>query len=259
MHRQFRPRTDPVSFALSAIGVVALLSPSVPLRAQAVPATTATASLISLPDAPLPAMSQTGEQPQQSQPRQTLPKPTDQNPQPSAPPSMSDLGFPDSQTKPDPDLQARLDRHSRMLRIHQRLGLITLAPLAGACITSAFAPPNFKKGEDNATGRNIHVAFGAASVTMYAFTASYAIRAPKVSEAPDRGGIKLHKYLIYVHAPGMILTPILGAMAYDQANNGEKVHGAASAHAAVAWTTVAAYSAAIVAVTWPIHVGSLKF
>jgi hypothetical protein len=50
----------------------------------------------------------------------------------------------------------------------------------------------------------------------------------------------------------MILTPILGAMAYDQANNGEKVHGIASAHAPVAWTTVAAYGAAIVAVSWPI-------
>jgi hypothetical protein len=65
-----------------------------------------------------------------------------------------------------------------MLRIHQRLGLITLAPLAGACISSAFAPPDLKKGKDNATGRDIHVGLGAASVTMYAFTASYAIRAP---------------------------------------------------------------------------------
>jgi hypothetical protein len=172
---------------------------------------------------------------------------------------LGDLGLSPTQTKPDPDLQARLDRHTRMLRIHQRLGIITLAPLAGACITSAFAPPDLKKGKDNATGRDIHVGLGAASVTMYAFTASYAIRAPRVSDEPSRGGIRLHKYLIYVHAPGMILTPILGAMAYDQANNGEKVHGIASAHAAVAWTTVAAYGAAIVAVTWPIHIGSLKF
>jgi hypothetical protein len=139
-----------------------------------------------------------------------------------------------------------------MLRIHQRLGLITLAPLAGACISSAFAPPDLKKGKDNATGRDIHVGLGAASVTMYAFTASYAIRAPRVSDGRARGGIKLHKYLIWIHGPGMILTPILGAMAYDQANNGEKVHGIASAHAPVAWTTVAAYGAAIVAVSWPI-------
>jgi hypothetical protein len=145
-----------------------------------------------------------------------------------------------------------------MLRIHQRLGLITLAPLAGACITSALAPPDVRTGKSNDVGRDIHVGLGAASVTMYAFTASYAIRAPRVSDAPARGGIKLHKYLIYIHAPGMILTPILGAMAYSQASNNEKVHGIASAHAAVAWTTVAAYSAAIIAVSWPIHLGSLK-
>jgi hypothetical protein len=194
----------------------------------------------------------------QPQAQQSLPKPNDQNQPQPAPPSLGDLGLSPSQTKPDPDLQARLDRHTRMLRIHQRLGIITLAPLAGACISSAFAPPELKKGKDNATGRDIHVGLGAASVTMYAFTASYAIRAPRVSDEPARGGIKVHKYLIWVHAPGMILTPILGAMAYDQANNGEKVHGIASAHAAVAWTTVAAYGAAIVAVSWPIHIGSLK-
>jgi hypothetical protein len=264
--------------------MLVLLSSPAPLAGQSAASVSnvAEADLLSLPDAPIavrpstpesssPAASSAGDQTstsqtttsnpsqaeQPSQSRQSLPKPDGQN-QP-APPSLGDLGLSPSQTKPDPDLQARLDRHTRMLRIHQRLGLITLAPLAGACISSAFAPPDLKKGKDNATGRDIHVGLGAASVTMYAFTASYAIRAPRVSDEPSRGGIRLHKYLIYVHAPGMILTPILGAMAYDQANNGEKVHGIASAHAAVAWTTVAAYGAAIVAVTWPIHIGSLKF
>jgi hypothetical protein len=272
MRSSLGPQVTPLRIVLSALGLLALLGTSAPLVAQITSVETATASVASLPDAPDPALPPTTPQPnQQPQPdqqsqtdqpqqsRQPLPKPDSGSSQAPAPPSLSDLGLSPSQTKPDPDLQARLDRHTRMLRIHQRLGLITLAPLAGACITSAFAPPDLKKGNDNATGRDIHVGLGAASVTMYAFTASYAIRAPKVSEAPSRGGIRLHKYLIYIHGPGMILTPILGAMAYDQANNGEKVHGIASAHAAVAWTTVAAYSTAIVAVTWPIHVGSLKF
>ena len=265
------PPVIPLRTVFSAVALLALLGTSAPPVAQITPEQIATASVSSLPDAPAPALPPTAQQTDQqsqtdqpSQSRQTLPKPEGgssqaPNSQAPAPPSLSDLGLSPSQTKPDPDLQARLDRHTRMLRIHQRLGLITLAPLAGACISSAFAPPDLKKGEDNATGRDIHVGLGAASVTMYAFTASYAIRAPKVSEAPSRGGIRLHKYLIYIHGPGMILTPILGAMAYDQANNGEKVHGIASAHAAVAWTTVAAYGTAIVAVTWPIHVGSLKF
>lgn len=176
-----------------------------------------------------------------------------QNP---APPSLEDLGLTPEQTKADPDTQAKLDRRTRMLKIHQRLGLITVAPLAAACISSAAAPPDPRKGKENVVGRDIHVSLGSLSVVMYGLTASYAIRAPRVGNAPARGGIKIHKYLIYIHAPGMVLTPILGAMAFNQANNGEKVHGIASAHAAVAWATVASYGAAIVAVSWPIH---LKF
>jgi hypothetical protein len=271
MRQLFEACVVAIQFAVAAATVFLLPQAWLPAAAQAI-GHAEIASLgdnaAALPDAPMPAASdsfalaqpldpdgqQTG-QPSQSRP--SPPKPNGQNQQP-APPSLGDLGLSPSQTRPDPDLQARLDRHTRMLRIHQRLGLITLAPLAGACISSAFAPPDLKKGKDNATGRDIHLGLGAASVTMYAFTASYAIRAPRVSDQPARGGIKLHKYLIWVHGPGMILTPILGAMAYDQANNGEKVHGIASAHAAVAWTTVAAYGAAIVAVSWPIHVASWK-
>jgi len=46
----------------------------------------------------------------------------------------------------------------------------------------------------------------------------------------------------------MILTPILGAMAYSQRNSGQKVHGIASAHSAVAATTAVAYGAAMLSV-----------
>ena len=45
-------------------------------------------------------------------------------------------------------------------------------------------------------------------------------------------------------------------MALSQENNGQKVHGIASAHSYVAWTTVGAYGASIIAVSWPLH---LKF
>jgi hypothetical protein len=196
-------------------------------------------------------------------PRVALPEaPQPQNPglvqQPQKPsePSLSDLGLSPDQTKPDPDLQRRLDRHTEMLKIHQRLGLITLAPLAAACISSVAAPPDPRSGKNNQVGRDIHVSLGATAVSMYAATAYFAIKAPRIPHTrPERGGIKWHKYLIYVHAPGMILTPILGAMAFQQANDGQRVHGIASAHAAVAWTTVASYTAAIVAVSWPIHLG----
>jgi hypothetical protein len=50
----------------------------------------------------------------------------------------------------------------------------------------------------------------------------------------------------------MILTPILGALAYQQKNNGEHVHGLAAAHGPVAIVTAGAFGAALLSV-------SLKF
>ena len=54
-------------------------------------------------------------------------------------PSLEDLGITPSQTKGNAREQALLDRRSHMLKIHQRLGLITIAPLGATLITSAFA------------------------------------------------------------------------------------------------------------------------
>jgi hypothetical protein len=170
----------------------------------------------------------------------------------SSEPSLSDLGLSQDQLRGNEKQQALLDRRTHMLKVHQRLGLITLIPVAAACISSIGAPPEHGS-YGNTTSRDVHVAIGGVAVAMYGATAYYAIRAPKVSNEPARGGIKLHKYLIYLHAPGMVLTPILGAIAFNQINSGQKVHGIASAHGAVAAITAGSYGAAILAVSWPIH------
>jgi hypothetical protein len=47
----------------------------------------------------------------------------------------------------------------------------------------------------------------------------------------------------------MILTPILGAIAFDQKSRGEKVHGIASIHGPVAVITAAAYGASILSLS----------
>lgn len=201
-------------------------------------------STTALPDAPSILLGQ----------QQTPPTPKDQKQPTQNPtaPSLSDLGLANA---PDPALQARLDRHTQMLKIHQKLGLLTLIPMAAAVISSGGATAHHNGSQvtgGNTTSRDVHAALGGLTVAMYGATAYYAIAAPRIPESHVKGGIKIHKYLIYVHLPGMVLTPILGAMAFNQLNNGEKVHGIASAHAAVAWTTVASYTAAIVAVSWPI-------
>lgn len=194
-----------------------------------------------LPSAPEP---QTPQSPQ---------TPAGQSSSQSTSPSLADLGLSPEQTKADPDAQHRLDRRTHDLKVHQTLGLITLAPIAAACLTSGLAPPDPNRG-NNEVGRDIHVALGSASVLLYGGTAWYAIKAPRIpGQGPTKGGIKLHKYLVAIHAPGMVLTPILGAMAYNQAANGQRVSGIASAHGAVALITAGAYAASIVAVSWPIR------
>jgi hypothetical protein len=160
-------------------------------------------------------------------------------------PSLVDLGFPTDQTKGSADEQARLDKRSHTLKTHQRLGLITTAPLLATFIASTRASGR----SATTTGRDVHAALGIATAGMYFTTAAYAIRAPKVPGTPTRGPIRLHKALAWIHGPGMILTPILGALAYQQRNRGERVHGIASAHGAVAAVTGIAYGAAILSVT----------
>jgi len=160
------------------------------------------------------------------------------------PPSLGDLGFPTAQSQGSAQDQARLDRRSHMLKIHQRLGLITTAPLLATMIAS-----NGGAGrESGESGRELDAALGGVAAGMYFTTAYFAVMAPRVPGTKTRGPIRLHKALAWIHGPGMILTPILGAMAYQQRSNGEKVHGIASAHGAVGAVTGVAYGAAMLSI-----------
>ncbi len=141
-----------------------------------------------------------------------------------------------------------LDKRTHMLKIHQRMGLITTVPMLAAIFSSAGAGG---KGSST-TGRDLHLALGAVAGDLYFITAYYAIRAPKPPGIETRGPIRFHKAMAWIHGPGMILTPILGALAYNQKNNGEKVHGIAAAHMPVAIVTAGAFGAALLSV-------SLKF
>jgi hypothetical protein len=133
-----------------------------------------------------------------------------------------------------------------MLQMHQKLGLITAVPLIATLISSGGAGGK----STSSTSRDLHAALGSATVGMYLWTASYAIRAPRIEGTPTRGPIRVHKTLAWVHGTGLILTPVLGAIAFDQKSKGEKVHGIASAHGAVGWVTGIAYGAAIASVSF---------
>ena len=94
----------------------------------------------------------------------------------AAKPSLGDLGFPPAQTQPNPQEQARLDKRSHMLKMHQRFGLITLAPLIATIATSSLAGGR----HPSATGRDIHGALGSVTADMYFITAYFALRAPTI-------------------------------------------------------------------------------
>jgi hypothetical protein len=163
-------------------------------------------------------------------------------------PSLSDLGFSPSETQADAARQALLDKRTHMLKIHQRMGLIAAIPITASVITSLNAG-----GKDTSkASRDLHAALGGLAGDMYFISAYYAIRAPRVPGTQTRGPIKFHKAMAWIHGPGMIATPILGILAFDQKNKGEKVHGIAVAHGPVAIVTAGAFGAALLSV-------SLKF
>jgi hypothetical protein len=182
------------------------------------------------------------DQPQATAQTQTPP------PNNSQAPSLEDLGLTPSQTQSDPQLQARLDKRAHMLKIHQRLGLITAIPMIASVATGFGAGGKGTSTSD----RWAHLALGSATGDLYFTTAYFAIFAPRIPGTQTRGPIRVHKALAWIHGPGMILTPILGAIAFDQKSKGEKVHGIASAHGAVAIVTAGAFGAALLSV-------SLKF
>jgi hypothetical protein len=163
-------------------------------------------------------------------------------------PSLSDLGFSPEQIQANAKEQALLDKRTRTLKIHQKLGLITAAPLIATLVTSLGAGGKHTSNTD----RTVHMVLGSVTSDLYFTSAYFAIRAPRIKGTPSRGPIRVHKALAWIHGPGMILTPILGALAYQQKNNGEKVHGIASAHGPVAIVTAGAFGAALLSV-------SLKF
>jgi hypothetical protein len=159
--------------------------------------------------------------------------------------SLGDLGFSSTEAQGSAQDQARLDRRSHMLKIHQRLGLITTAPLLATLFSGGLAGGK----SSSSTDRDLHAALGSVTAGLYITTASYAIFAPRIPGTRSRGPIRLHKAMAWIHGSGMIITPILGSIAFNQRSRGEKVHGIAGAHGAVAIVTAAAYGVAILSVS----------
>lgn len=187
--------------------------------------------------------------PAQGEPGSNAQAPATQVPGAPAPaknePTLQDLGFPNAESQSNAKQQALLDKRTHMLKIHQRLGLITTIPLAAAVLSGGGAGGR----STSSASRDLHAAIGGSAAGLYIATAYFAMRAPRVAGTETRGPIRWHKALAWIHGPGMILTPVLGAIAFNQKSRGEKVHGIASAHLPVALVTAGAFGAALVSVS----------
>ena len=107
-------------------------------------------------------------------------------------PSLSDLGFNTADTKGNAEEQARLDKRTHMLKIHQKMGLITAVPLAATIITGFGAGGH----QTSSSTRDLHAALGGTTAALYFTTAYFAIGAPKISGTETRGPIRVHRALV---------------------------------------------------------------
>jgi hypothetical protein len=161
--------------------------------------------------------------------------------------SLGSLGFSQAQTQGNAQEQALLNKRSHMLQVHQKLGLITTGPLVASVIAGFRAHGR----NSSPTARDVHIGIGSATAGLYFATAYYAIFAPKVAGMKSHGPTRFHRAMAWIHGPGMILTPVLGAMAESQMNQGERLHGAAKYHGDVAIVTAVAYGLALLSETKP--------
>lgn len=147
---------------------------------------------------------------------------------------LKDLGFAEEVTKPDQARQELLDERTHKLKTHEILGPVTWALMTATLLT---AP-------DNHSASTAHQILGATTGASYFTTAYFAWAAPNDPQAGEtKTNLKIHKILQWVHLPLMVLTPIAGAMAQHQHNNGQGLHGLAKSKGALATALYATYSA----------------
>lgn len=150
--------------------------------------------------------------------------------------NLKDLGFSETEVKPTPELQKTLDDRRFYLRQHQIWGLVSVGAMAAAFLSGGEGdlPPE-------------HPFFAGLAVASYSAAAYTALMAPELPYGREKGGTAWHRRLVWVHLPGMILTPILGYLAAKKIDNGQKLDGPEKYHKDVA--TITAATVAISALT----------
>ncbi|HBL17187.1 MAG: hypothetical protein A2X36_06770 [Elusimicrobia bacterium GWA2_69_24] len=149
--------------------------------------------------------------------------------------SLDELGLVGKPAAADPALQALLERRTRMLQRHQRLGLAAAVPLLAALLTGNSA-------KSSPSGRGLHAGLGSAATVLYLATAYHSIRAPNIPGAgPKKGATRIHRALAFVHYPAMLLTTAAGFSAKRQVERGRDAHSLGKQHPTIATTAAVSF------------------
>jgi hypothetical protein len=128
-----------------------------------------------------------------------------------------------------------------MLVAHQIGGFVTLGLMASAAYSGQ------KIIDGNIGYRPYHQAFVAGTIATYSITGLLAVLSPPPMIRRDEiSTTTIHKTLAWVHAAGMIITPILGSMISRRSSSTQKEH----IHQLAGYITLATYTAALVTVTF---------
>ena len=123
--------------------------------------------------------------------------------------------------------KALIDERSRKLSLHQTMGHITAGLMVASFLTAIMAKNKQDKSDrkNNKNPYSMHRSLSYLTAASYYYTGYLSLTAPKRRDFKDEHKRKIHKHLAYIHIPMMILTPILGTIAYNQQKNNGTIHG----------------------------------
>lgn len=138
--------------------------------------------------------------------------------------TLSDLGIDSKAEVPEFQLsKVDMDERHSKLKTHEVLGLTTLGLMTATLFTGGSALDN-----------NTHMYLGFTTAAFYFTTAYFSLSAKKPEGLQDKGKVKWHKALAWIHFPAMILAPILGYMYKKHEEQGKEHSALEKQHSTVA-------------------------
>jgi hypothetical protein len=125
--------------------------------------------------------------------------------------SLTDLGIDDKAPQIEQKFsKAQFKERQHKLKNHEILGLTTLGLMAATTFTG-----------NSALSSDMHMYLGFATAASYFTTAYFSWAAPKPVGMVDKGKVKWHKALAWIHLPAMLITPYLGYMYKKHEDDGK--------------------------------------